>query len=84
MLVLVVDGRLPHHSNGATLVDLALTLKQFGAVDSINLDGGGSSIMLLRPDGEEEFERQNTPADLHRPTECLIRPGYNGILLYRK
>lgn len=84
ILVLVVDGRLPHHSNGATLVDLALTLKQFGAVDSINLDGGGSSIMLLRPDGEAEFERQNTPADLHRPTECLIRPGYNGILLYRK
>lgn len=40
--------------------------------------------MLLRPDGEDEFERQNRPADLQRPTECLIRPGYNGILLYRK
>lgn len=84
VLVLVVDGRLPHHSNGATLVDLALILKQFGATRVVNLDGGGSSIMLLRPDGEAEFERQNTPADLHRPTECLIRPCYDGVLLYRK
>jgi len=84
VLILVVDGRIPEYSNGATLVDLAVTLKQFGAVDSINLDGGGSSIMLIRPDGESEFERLNRPADLHRPTECLIRPGYNGILLYRK
>lgn len=84
VLVLVVDGRLPHHSNGATLVDLALTLKQFGAVDSINLDGGGSSIMLIRPDGEWNFEVQNRPADLQRPTEKLIRPCYNGILVYKK
>ena len=52
VLILVVDGRIPDYSNGATLVDLALTLKAFGAVDSINLDGGGSSIMLIRPDGE--------------------------------
>ena len=84
VLILVVDGRIPEYSNGATLVDLALTLKAFGAVDSINLDGGGSSIMLIRPDGEWNFEVQNRPADLHRPTEKLIRPCYNGILIYKK
>ena len=84
VLILVVDGRIPEYSNGATLVDLALTLKAFGAVDSINLDGGGSSIMLIRPDGEWNFEVQNRPADLQRPTEKLIRPCYNGILIYKK
>ena len=84
VLILVVDGRIPDYSNGATLVDLALTLKAFGAMDSINLDGGGSSIMLIRPDGEWNFEVQNRPADLQRPTEKLIRPCYNGILIYKK
>ena len=84
VLILVVDGRIPEYSNGATLVDLALTLKAFGAVDSINLDGGGSSIMLIRPDGEWNFSTENRPADIHRPTEKLIRPCYNGILVYKK
>ncbi len=84
VLILVVDGRIPDYSNGATLVDLALTLKAFGAKDSINLDGGGSSIMLIRPDGETDFQRQNRPADLQRPGECLIRPCYNGILVCKK
>ena len=84
VLLLVVDGRIPDYSNGATLADLALLLRAFGAVNALNLDGGGSSICLIRPDGEEYFKRTNRPADLMRPNECLIREGYNAILLYRK
>ena len=84
VLVLVVDGRIPDYSNGATLTDLALLLHARGAHTAINLDGGGSSICLIRPDGEENFARMNRPADLMRPDECLIRKGYNSVLLYRK
>lgn len=47
ILLLVVDGRSPPHSLGMTLVELALEMRRLGAVDAINLDGGGSSTMVV-------------------------------------
>lgn len=47
-LVLVVDGRKPYYSTGLTLTELAYTLLQFGAVDALNLDGGGSTVIAVR------------------------------------
>lgn len=79
LLCLEVDGRIPDYSNGATLVDLAIMLRQFGAEDAINLDGGGSSVVYTK--GETGFELRTNPADLYRPTEKLIREEYNCILI---
>lgn len=84
VLVAVIDGRIPDYSNGATLLDVALIFASLGATDVINLDGGGSSIMLLRPDGEDGFSIQNRPADIDRPNDFLIREGYCSLLLYKK
>lgn len=84
VMVMVTDGRIPDYSNGATLVDLALIMRGLGATEMINLDGGGSATMFLRPVGEQEFKLQNRPADIDRPNDCLIRPIYNSILLYSK
>ncbi len=81
-IVLVVDGRLPDHSNGATLMDLALFFKGLGAVDALNLDGGGSSTFLVKK--ENGFDLLNTPADLVKPTEKLIRPIFNSILIAKR
>lgn len=81
-LLLVVDGRLPHYSNGASLVDLLRIMQQFGACDAINLDGGGSSTMIIRT--AEGHKIINDPADLERPTEKLIREIYNSILIVEK
>lgn len=39
----VVDGRQPGYSMGADMDDLVRILKAAGAVDAINMDGGGSS-----------------------------------------
>ena len=56
LLVLVVDGRQPE-SKGVTLEDLAVIMRDLGAVDALNLDGGGSSalvvngVLLNRPAG---------------------------------
>jgi hypothetical protein len=47
ILLLVVDGRSPPHSLGMTLVELALEMRRLGAVDAMNLDGGGSSTMVV-------------------------------------
>ena len=50
--LLVVDGRQPGVSEGATLDELKKMLKDEGAVDALNLDGGGSSVLVARsPDG---------------------------------
>jgi hypothetical protein len=47
LLLLVVDGRSPPHSLGMTLVELALEMRRLGAVDAMNLDGGGSTTMVV-------------------------------------
>lgn len=44
----VVDGRQAH-SKGCTLYEWAdILINQFGAVDAINLDGGGSSELIVK------------------------------------
>jgi exopolysaccharide biosynthesis protein len=48
LLLVVVDGRQPYHSLGMTLPELAVTLNALGATDAINLDGGGSSTLVVR------------------------------------
>jgi exopolysaccharide biosynthesis protein len=57
MLLVVVDGRQPNYSIGMSLVSLAELLLEFGAVEAINLDGGGSSAMVF------EGKLVNKPSD---------------------
>jgi exopolysaccharide biosynthesis protein len=44
--LVVTDGRQAGYSEGATLVEMAELLKGLGAVNAINLDGGGSSALV--------------------------------------
>ncbi len=46
ILLVVVDGRHPT-SAGMTLLELALFMQELGAVEAMNLDGGGSSEMVI-------------------------------------
>ena len=46
-LLVVIDGRQPDWSNGVTLEELAIFMKHAGAMDALNLDGGGSSTMVI-------------------------------------
>lgn len=46
-LMITVDGRRPGVSVGMTLQELAEYLLSLGAVDAMNLDGGGSTTMVL-------------------------------------
>lgn len=82
LILTVVDGRRPDWSNGATLADLAALLRAAGAEKALNLDGGGSSTFILREgDG---FAMKNQPADLQRPTEDLVRPLFDAVLIVKK
>jgi exopolysaccharide biosynthesis protein len=46
-LMITVDGRQPGVSVGMTLPELAEYLHSLGAIDAMNLDGGGSTTMVL-------------------------------------
>lgn len=47
LLLVVVDGR-QQNSIGMTLLELALFMQELGVQDAMNLDGGGSSEMVLK------------------------------------
>jgi len=46
VLLFVCDGRIMK-SSGATIAELALIMKGLGCVDAVNLDGGGSTAMIV-------------------------------------
>ena len=46
-VMVTVDGRQPKYSVGCTLNELARLMVELGAVEAINLDGGGSSTMVI-------------------------------------
>lgn len=60
LLWLVIDGRQPSYSEGATLRETAEWLLRFGASDGLNLDGGGSTVLVAQ--GEN-----GRPYTLNRP-----------------
>ncbi len=45
--VVVVDGRQPGYSAGMTLPELTALMEVLGVEEAINLDGGGSSVMVV-------------------------------------
>ena len=47
LILLVVEGRFPGKAEGATLVQEAKMLQQAGCIEAVNLDGGGSSCLLI-------------------------------------
>lgn len=47
LLLVTVDGRRPEHSLGASIPEMGALLAALGAKDAINLDGGGSTAMVI-------------------------------------
>ncbi|WP_247745423.1 phosphodiester glycosidase family protein [Streptomyces oryzae] len=62
MHVLTVDGRQAA-SGGVTLTELGLMMKDLGAYNALNLDGGGSSTLLAREPGGATLQLENSPSD---------------------
>jgi hypothetical protein len=54
--LVVVDGRQPGVSEGMTCHELAGLMQRLGCSDAVNLDGGGSSVMMIAaPSGALEI-----------------------------
>jgi exopolysaccharide biosynthesis protein len=71
---MVVDGRQPKISNGASLSDVAFILGGLGCSEGFNLDGGGSSTFVLQNE-EGESEVKNSPSD------GSLRPVADGLIV---
>ena len=73
ILLVTVDGRQPGESIGMSLTMLAELLLEFGAMEAINLDGGGSTTMVIRN------KLVNKPSDATGE-----RPVSDAILVYAR
>jgi uncharacterized protein YigE (DUF2233 family) len=70
ILLVTVDGRQKGLSRGASLPELADVLLKFGAIDAVNLDGGGSTAMIVRD------------AVVNSPSEGKERPIADALLVF--
>jgi hypothetical protein len=66
LYIIVVDGRQPFYSSGATFLELAKLLVDQGAFFAMALDGGGSSTMVVEG-GNGEPVILNSPIDNYIP-----------------
>lgn len=57
LLLVTIDGRQPDWSVGASFIEEARVMRSLGALESVNLDGGGSTTLTI---GEE---LANRPSD---------------------
>ncbi len=79
VLLVVIDGRQPEWSAGVTLPELADLFTAQGAVCALNLDGGGSSTMII------QNEIVNRPSDYAVPGQPgRERPVANVVALLKK
>jgi hypothetical protein len=66
LYLVVIDGRQPFYSQGATFRELAELLKEYGAFTAMSLDGGGSSALVIEAD-DGSAEIMNSPIDQYIP-----------------
>jgi exopolysaccharide biosynthesis protein len=71
LIILVVEGRNPGIAEGASLTELATILLQLGALEALNLDGGGSSCMLVQ--GKETIKPSDKQGQRAIPAVFMIK-----------
>src|SRR5262245_5438807 len=67
LLLIVVDGRQPNYSEGASMKELSTIAIQYGAYTALNLDGGGSTTLVME-------DSSGSPVVLNSPIDNYI-PG---------
>jgi len=77
-----VDGRQEGYSDGMSLPELAGLMEALGVTEAVNLDGGGSTVMVLRgaavnrpSDSEGERPVVNALAVVRDPALCRVSHG---------
>jgi len=71
LIILAVQGRSPGIAEGATLEEVAKMLLDLRCFEAVNLDGGGSSCMLVN--GKETIKPSDKEGERPVPAVFLIR-----------
>ena len=79
LIIVVVDGRQPNYSDGATMQQLADIVLDKGGYDALNLDGGGSSTLIV--EGEDGQPVQLGSA-IHTRIPARERPVANHLGIF--
>ena len=71
LIILAIQGRFPGVAEGATLKQQAEILKDIGCTEALNLDGGGSSCLLVN--GKETIRPSDPQGQRPVPAVFIIR-----------
>ncbi len=71
LIILVIEGRNPGKAEGATLTQAARIFKDIGCWEALNLDGGGSSCMLIN--GRETIRVSDASGQRAVPAVFIIK-----------
>jgi exopolysaccharide biosynthesis protein len=69
VLLLVVDGRQWRDSLGLSIPQLAELMLSLGCVEALNLDGGGSSAMIV---GNDTVNHPSDPTGERADSDALL------------
>jgi len=71
MIILAIQGRMKGLAEGATLPQMAKIMVDLGCVEAMNLDGGGSSCMLIN--GNETIKPSDPSGQRPVPAVLVIK-----------
>jgi hypothetical protein len=83
LILLIIDGRQPGTSEGATLGELAEILLEYGAHNAMNMDGGGSSTLVIEGENGQPVIL-NSPIDGNVPGRERPVANHLGIFARKK
>ena len=78
LLLVAIDGRQPGYSVGTSLRETAEIMRQLGAHEALNLDGGGSTTFVV-PD----LQNAEGVTIANRPSDKTERKVANGLAMAR-
>jgi hypothetical protein len=76
LLLFVIDGRQTNYSGGVTLPELAQVAIEYGADEAFNLDGGGSSTLVIE---DQAGRPQVLNSPIHANVPRMERPVGNQL-----
>ncbi|MDD4871229.1 MAG: phosphodiester glycosidase family protein [Kiritimatiellae bacterium] len=73
LFLAVIEGRQPEISEGINIYESAVLMKSIGCNEAIALDGGGSSIMLVKDMASDKLRIVNNPfGEKPRPVPVML------------
>jgi exopolysaccharide biosynthesis protein len=81
LIIVIVDGRQPGYSEGATLTEMAQLLLDNKGYTGFNLDGGGSTTLVM---ADENGDPQVINSPIHQGIPGNERPVANHLGIFAK